>query len=79
MEPKSQWGRLNTDLSGLHFDGEIETVPGCYQTYYQNIAAVLRGEAELVVKAEEALRTIRIIELAILSSSEKRTIDYSEE
>jgi scyllo-inositol 2-dehydrogenase (NADP+) len=79
VEPKSQWGIMNTDIDGLHFEGEIETVPGCYQSFYQNIAAVLRGEAELEVNAEEAFNTIRIIELALQSSSEKRTIVFSED
>lgn len=79
VEPKSQWGRINTDIDCLHFEGEIETVPGCYQAFYQNIAAVLRGEAELAVNAEQAFNTIRIIESALQSSSEKRTIIFSED
>jgi scyllo-inositol 2-dehydrogenase (NADP+) len=77
VEPKSQWGRINTDINGLHFEGEIETAPGSYQAYYQNIAAALRGEAKLAVNAEEAFNTIRIIESALRSSSEKRTIVFS--
>ena len=79
IEPKSQWGRINTDINGLHFEGEIETTPGCYQVYYQNIAASLRGEAKLAVTAEEALSTIRIIELALRSSAEKQTVSLSED
>jgi len=79
VEPKSQWGRINTEIESLHYEGRIETTAGCYQAYYQNIAAVLRGEAKLAVKAEEAFNTIRIIELAMQSSSEKRTIVYSKD
>lgn len=77
IEPRSQWGRINTEIDDLHFEGEIETAPGCYQAYYQNIAAVLRGETELAVKPEEAFNTIRIIELALQSSEEKRTVVFS--
>ena len=79
VEPKSQWGRINTEIDTLHFEGGIETVPGCYQAYYQNISAVLRGEAELAVNANEAFNTIRIIELALQSNSEKRTIVFSKD
>jgi scyllo-inositol 2-dehydrogenase (NADP+) len=77
VEPKSQWGRINTEIEDLHFEGAIETLPGCYQAYYQNIVAVLRGQAELAVKPAEAFNTIRIIETALQSSLEKRTIVFS--
>lgn len=77
MEPKEIWGTLNTQINGLHFQGKIETLPGNYRTYYQNIfGAVVNGE-ELMVKPEEAGNTIRIIELAVKSSREGRTIEFS--
>lgn len=79
VEPKSQWGKINTDLDGLHFEGAIETTPGSYQAYYQNIAASLRGETNPAVNAEEAFNIIRIIELALQSRLEKRTIVFSED
>jgi predicted dehydrogenase len=77
-EPKEQWGRLNAQLEELHVEGVVETLPGCYQAFYQNVADVIRGRAELAVKPEEARDTIRIIELAIQSSREKRTVAWSE-
>lgn len=77
IEPRSQWGRMNTEIDHLHFEGEIETEAGCYQAYYQNIAATLRREAELAVKPEEAFNTIRIIELALQSNSEKRSVPFT--
>jgi predicted dehydrogenase len=74
QEPKVQWGKLNTQLGGLHVEGQIETVAGCYQAFYQNIAGAIRGREELAVKPEEAMNTIRLIELAIQSSEQKRAI-----
>ena len=47
---------------------------GVYQAYYENIHQAICGEAELIVKPEEARNTIRIIELAVQSNAEKRTI-----
>jgi len=76
-EPRERWGKLNTTIAGSHFEGQIETMPGRYQAYYQNIGDAIRGEAELAVKPEEAMNTIRIIELAMHSAKEKCTVDFS--
>ncbi len=77
VEPETAWGTLNTQIGSLHFQGKIETVPGCYQSYYENVYQAIRGEAELLVKPEEARNTIRIIELAVQSNAEKRTVAFS--
>jgi len=77
MEPKKQWGTLNAQIGGLHFRGKIETARGCYQSYYENIYNVITQQAELIVKPEEARNTLRIIELAIQSNAEKRTVIFS--
>lgn len=45
--------------------------------FYHNLIAAIEGRAELHVKAEEALRVIRIIELAFQSAEEKRGIACS--
>jgi predicted dehydrogenase len=74
VESKEHWGKLNTEIDGLHFDGQIETIAGSYQTFYQNIVDAIRGKAELAVKPEEGRNTIRIIELAMQSNEEKRTL-----
>jgi predicted dehydrogenase len=73
-EPKDQWGSLLTTMSGLYFEGRVETLAGNYMGFYQNIADAIRGRAELIVKPEEARNTIRIIELAFQSNREKRTV-----
>lgn len=76
-EAKEHWGRLNTETSGLHIEGRVETMAGNYPAYYQNIADAVNNRAPLAVKPEEALNTIRIIEAAIQSSAEKRTVRFS--
>ncbi|MEX0778690.1 MAG: oxidoreductase [Balneolales bacterium] len=75
-EPRENWGNLNTNMNGLHFDGALETLPGSYQDYYRNIVEVLRRREELIVKPEQAMNTIRIIELALKSDEEKRTVRF---
>ena len=76
-EPREQWGTLITQVGGLDLEGQVKTIAGCYQSFYQNIVDVVSGRAELAVKPEEARNTIRIIELAIESSGQKRTIHFS--
>lgn len=76
-EAKEHWGRLNTEASGLHIEGRVETIAGNYPAYYQNIVEAINNRAPLAVKPEEARNTIRIIELAIQSNKEKRTIPFS--
>jgi predicted dehydrogenase len=77
VEPEAQWGVLNTQIGGLHFQGKIETVKGCYPAYYENVYQAITGQAELIVKPEEAKNTIRMIELAVQSNAEKRTVVVS--
>jgi predicted dehydrogenase len=76
-EPREQWGTLITQVGGLDLEGQVKTIAGCYQSFYQNVVDVISGRAELVVKPEEAMSTIRIIELAIESNEQKRTTRFS--
>jgi predicted dehydrogenase len=57
--------------------GLIETIPGRYQAYYENVAKAIKGQAELIVKPEEAMNTIRVIELAMESSQRRATISFA--
>jgi predicted dehydrogenase len=76
-EPGEQWGTLITRVGGLDVEGQVKTMAGCYGSFYQNIVEVISGRAELAVKPEEAMSTIRIIELAIESNEQKRTLHVS--
>ena len=60
-EPREQWGSLIGD------DGEsqtVETLPGRYQTFYENVRDAVVSGAPLEVTAEQALKTIEVIETA---------------
>ncbi len=74
-EPSSYWGTLNTEIKGLHVQGTIETIAGNYLDYYQNIFEAIREGKELAVKPEEAMEVIRVIEAAMKSNKERRTVD----
>jgi len=68
VEPKKLWGKLNTELNGLHYTGRIETIAGNYLAYYNNIFDVIRGDSTLIVPPEQSLDVMKIIEAAIESS-----------
>jgi scyllo-inositol 2-dehydrogenase (NADP+) len=76
-ESSDFWGFLDTQAHGGMYFGKVETLPGSYKSYYENIYAAIRGDEPLQVKAEEGRAVIRIIELAQKSSKEKKTIEYS--
>ena len=73
-EPKEKYGLLNTQLHSLHVQGAVETLPGNYTFYYQNIYEAIREGKPLAVKPEESMLGIQIIEAAMQSRSERRTI-----
>lgn len=73
-EDETLWGNINTSIDDIHVKGKIETIPGAYQDYYQNIYDHIKGTAELEVKPEEARLNIRLIELALQSNEEKRVL-----
>ncbi|SFF55825.1 Predicted dehydrogenase [Thermoflexibacter ruber] len=73
-EDKQFWGKLNTEIAGLHYEGHIETLAGSYPDFYTNIYEAIREGKPLAIKAEDAYNTIKIIELAYQSNQEDKTI-----
>lgn len=72
--PKECWGRLNTTIDGLHVEGAIETIPGNYLNFYQNIYEVIREGKPLDVKPEESREVIRLIEAAYESNRTRKSV-----
>ncbi|HEY3401870.1 MAG TPA: oxidoreductase, partial [Ohtaekwangia sp.] len=67
-EEKVFWGKLNTMLNGLHVEGPVETIPGNYLSFYQNVYEAIRDGKPLAVKAEESRDGIKLIEACYLSN-----------
>ncbi len=76
-EPKSDWGKLNTTLNDLHFEGNIETIPGNYSNFYKDLYLSIREGEPLKVQPGEALMTIRILEACLESNKLQKTIQFS--
>ncbi len=75
VEPENIWGNLVTEIDGMNFSGKIQTDVGDYRDFYQNIYNAIVHNKPLDITAEHARNIIRVIELAIQSNNEKRTID----
>ena len=76
VEPRKLWGKLNTEFNGVHYTGRIETIPGNYLSYYDNIHDAIREGKELIVKPEQSLDLMRLIEGAIESNETGNAVRF---
>jgi len=72
VEPEDRWGKLYSEAQ----TGIIESEPGDYAPFYQNVYDAIVKGTELAVKPSEILRTTRVIDLAMQSSKNKQVMVY---
>jgi scyllo-inositol 2-dehydrogenase (NADP+) len=74
----SGWGRDLPNNYGTLTSAEsarrVETLPGAYQDYYAGLAACLLDGAPVPVAAEDARRSLAVLEAARVSAAERRTV-----
>lgn len=75
-DTENNYGILNAELNGQSHRKRIETEKGCYQEFYSNVYDVMKNNAELSIKPEEARDVIKIIELAFESHKTKKTVNF---
>lgn len=78
-EPPEKWGLLHTEINGEVIRELYPSLPGNYGGYYENLARTLLDGAPLRERPEQSYNTIRLIEQAIESSLQRRTIELSNE
>jgi scyllo-inositol 2-dehydrogenase (NADP+) len=76
-EDPDYWGILNAELHGQQFYGTIETEPGNYMGFYDNVHEIITKGSGQAVLPEEARNVIRIIELAFESHRSKSVVNLS--
>ncbi len=69
-EPESAWGEISVAAGRRRIPSER----GAYQDYYAQFAAAVRGKAPFPVPAEEAIRTIEVLDAARSSDFEDRLV-----
>ena len=77
-EAESAWGTLTLAAHAAEpiqlERRKLPTEVGDYRRFYANVRDAIRGEAPLVVSAEDGYRTIRLLELVLQSSDKSETI-----
>ena len=73
-EGREFWGKLNTTLGGLHYEGLVETLPGNYSAFYKNVFHAIRNNEPLAVKPEESKDVIRLIEACYESHKLRKAV-----
>ena len=76
-EPIELYGTICTTANGLDIDGKVKSEKGDYREYYLNIYDAIANKGALKVTPLQARSTIRLIEYAMKSSQERRTIEVS--
>ena len=80
-EPESMWGTLtiapNPADPATLVTSLLPTERGDYRNYYANVRDAIHGTAKLIIQPEDALLTIRLLELARQSTTEARTLPVS--
>ncbi len=75
-EPESRWGTLTTEARGSITSQAVPTEAGDYRRYYENIRDALAGRTQLAATPEQALKVMRVLELARESSERRCTLPW---
>ena len=73
-EQESEWGTILYQKNGVDFKEKIETLPGNYNLFYNNVFNAIRNGTELFVKPEDAVEVLKILEACLESNQKKKTI-----
>ncbi len=73
-EPESDWGMLVYEKEGNDYSEKIETIPGDYRIFYDNLYNVIRNNVELLIKPEETVKVLKILEACVESNQVKKTL-----
>jgi scyllo-inositol 2-dehydrogenase (NADP+) len=76
LEPHEKWGRLSTDIGGIHIDGPVEMLPGAYEQYYALLREALVTGGPPPVDPKDAVMVLRIIEAAQQSARSGTVVGF---
>jgi scyllo-inositol 2-dehydrogenase (NADP+) len=74
VESPDEWGTIFYEEEGDDIEELVETVPGNYSIFYNNVYDAIRNGAKLFVKPEETVQVLKILEACLLSNQEKCTV-----
>jgi scyllo-inositol 2-dehydrogenase (NADP+) len=75
IQGKEWWGMLSIEKDGKTMKHTVETLPGNYSAFYDNVySSIVEGDKP-AVPPEEGANVIRVIEAARRSNRERKTIE----
>src|SRR5690606_10560734 len=74
-EPDTERGVLHIEVNGKDSKELIETLPGDYRIYYDELYHALVSKKEVPVSADDGIRVMKIIEAAMISNQDKKRIN----
>lgn len=75
-ENPNDYGKIQYTQGTLQISGIVDTLPGQYPDYYKQIVQAIQDKGQNPVPAKQAANVIRLIELAMQSAQEKRSLPY---
>lgn len=78
VEDRRYWGKLNTAIGDLHVEGTIETLPGNYLAFYDEVHRAIRHDVPLTVKPEQSRDGLRLIEACYESNRLQRAVNIDQ-
>ena len=76
-EDPENYGLLHTEVDGKIIREHYPSLPGNFGLYYANLYKTIAQDAPLLEKPEHGFNTIRMIELALLSSKKRCEVECS--
>ena len=76
LEPEESYGLLHTEINGDIVKKRVPSEKGDFGIYYEKLFDSIVHGAPLAVKPEDGFNVVKIIELAMESSREKRTVEW---
>jgi len=73
---KDRFGLLNIEAESKEIRETIETVPGNYMAYFDNVYHSITGTQQLIVQPFQAKQIIEVIETAIRSNELKQVLPF---
>lgn len=73
------YGTLTLEADNLTIHGTVPTLPGHYETFYQELVEAITQGGPVPVTPEDARNTIRVIEWAFRSAKEQGAIRFQEQ
>src|SRR5438477_529754 len=76
LEQREKWGRLSTEIGGIHIDGPVEMLPGAYEQYYALLREALVTDGPPPVDPRDAVAVLQVIEAAQQSARDRAVVQF---